>query len=182
MQVFCVSKILAEGVLHFARAFQITLGLSRLRRRNQSTRRVARGKRFRCAKTLAQGQFICPCAVKCPADSKTGAFAPCKHFAAQNRGGGRASLRPSISKRPWVEPPAAAKPIPAPSGARQAFSLRENLGTGAIHLSLCCQMSCETKKEEHCKAVLFFFGGVAPSKSELSADSISSSEIVCVPC
>ena len=26
------------------------------------------------------------------------------------------------------------------------------------------------------------FGGVAPSKSELNADSISSSEIVCVPC
>ncbi len=26
------------------------------------------------------------------------------------------------------------------------------------------------------------YGGVAPSKSELSADSISSSEIVCVPC
>ena len=28
----------------------------------------------------------------------------------------------------------------------------------------------------------FFHGGVAPSKSELSADAISSSEIVCVPC
>ena len=28
----------------------------------------------------------------------------------------------------------------------------------------------------------FSFGGVSPSKSELSADSISSSEIVCVPC
>ena len=28
----------------------------------------------------------------------------------------------------------------------------------------------------------FFGGGVAPSKSELNADSISSSEIVCVPC
>lgn len=27
-----------------------------------------------------------------------------------------------------------------------------------------------------------FHGGVAPSKSELSADAISSSEIVCVPC
>lgn len=30
--------------------------------------------------------------------------------------------------------------------------------------------------------LVFHFGGVAPSKSELNADSISSSEIVCVPC
>jgi len=57
---------------------------------------------------------------------------------------------------PWVEPPAAAKPITAPSGASQAFSLCENLGTGAIYLSLCCEMSYGYQKEEHRKAVLFF--------------------------
>lgn len=65
-------------------------------------------------------------------------------------------ISPSISNHPRVEPPAAAKPVTAPSGAKQVFSLRENLGTGAIYLSLCCEMSCGYQKEEHCKAVLFF--------------------------
>ena len=47
-----------------------------------------RHKRFRFAKTLVYKQFICLCAVKCPTDTKAGAFAPCKHFAQQNLGGG----------------------------------------------------------------------------------------------
>ena len=61
--------------------------LSRLRK-NKKARQVARHKRFRFAKTLVHKQFICLCAVKCPTDTKTGAFAPCKHFAQQNLGGG----------------------------------------------------------------------------------------------
>ena len=61
--------------------------LSRLRK-NKKTRRVARHKCFRCAKTLVHKQFTCLRAVKCPTDTKTGAFAPCKHFAQQNLGGG----------------------------------------------------------------------------------------------
>ena len=94
--------------------------------------------------------------VKCPADSKTGAFAPYKHFAPAKSWRRWDSLPPSILNYPWVEPPAAAKQKNAPSGASQAFSLCENLGTGAIYLSLCCEMSCGYQKEEHCKAVLFF--------------------------
>ena len=61
--------------------------LSRLRK-NKKARQAARHKCFRCAKTLVHKQFICLCAVKCPTDTKTGAFAPCKHFAQQNLGGG----------------------------------------------------------------------------------------------
>lgn len=61
---------LGGGRIHFARAFQITLGSSCLRRTNQNTRQVARHKRFRYAKTLAFGQFTCPNAVKCPTDTK----------------------------------------------------------------------------------------------------------------
>ena len=48
--------------------------------------------------------------VKCPADSKTGAFAPYKHFAPAKSWRRANSLRPSILNYPWVEPPAAAKP------------------------------------------------------------------------
>ena len=43
--------------------------LSRLRK-NKKARRVARHKRFRCAKTLVHKQFTCLCAVKCPTDTK----------------------------------------------------------------------------------------------------------------
>ena len=38
--------------------------------RETKTRRVARHKGFRCAKTLVHKQFICLCAVKCPTDTK----------------------------------------------------------------------------------------------------------------
>ena len=69
VQAFCAAKSwrrwdsLPPSIL-------ITLGLSRLRRVKQKTRRVARHKRFRCAKTLVHKQFICLCAVKCPTDTK----------------------------------------------------------------------------------------------------------------
>ena len=69
VQAFCAAKSwrrwdsLPPSIL-------ITLGLSRLRRVKQKTRRVARHKRFRFAKTLVHKQFICLCAVKCPTDTK----------------------------------------------------------------------------------------------------------------
>ena len=69
VQAFCAAKSwrrwdsLPPSIL-------ITPGLSRLRRVKQKTRRVARHKRFRCAKTLVHKQFICLCAVKCPTDTK----------------------------------------------------------------------------------------------------------------
>ena len=137
VQAFCAAKSwrrwnsLPPSIL-------ITLGLSRLRRVKQKTRRVARYKRFRCAKTLVHKQFICLCAVKCPTDTKTGAFAPCKHFAPAKSWRRANSLRPSISNHPRVEPPAARETKNAPSGASQAFSLCENLGAQAIHLLVRC--------------------------------------------
>ena len=91
VQAFCAAKSwrrwnsLPPSIL-------ITLGLSRLRRVKQKN--APSGARQ----------------VKCPADSKTGAFAPYKHFAPAKSWRRANSLRPSILNYPWVEPPAAAKP------------------------------------------------------------------------
>ena len=82
------SKILAEVGFTSTEHFNYPWVKPPAARETKNACRVARHKRFHCAKTLVHKQFICLCAVKCPTDTKTGAFAPCKHFAQQNLGGG----------------------------------------------------------------------------------------------
>ena len=65
--------------------------------------------------------------------------------------------------------------------AEKAALLRRKNAFGRTTALLAPRMPSQNKKAIP-YGMTFCFGGVAPSKSELNADSISSSEIVCVPC
>lgn len=67
----------------------------------------------------------------------------------------------------------------ASSYVKNAFTFRFLF---ALQIPLAIRSSHIKQKKNRLAAILSLAGGVAPSKSELNADSISSSEIASVPC